>query len=286
MISAPIVAATDGSGQSLRAIEWAAMEAALRGTPLRILSVAALRHDRDQALYAAAALAIEIAPDVVIDTGDLTGQPAQAVAGSGSGALMLVVGSHAVSEFTAMVLGSVSRYAASHAPCPVVVIHDESPSRRHLVGVGLGDLDNCASALSFAFEEASLRNADLTAVHAWRAPRPGISRAGEPRTAPSLRQAETEASARLRELLGSWQESYPQVPVHADVVHGHPARALVGLSAQADLVVIGRHARRSAPRGSGAVRFAVLNHAHGPIVTVPDVQSRVGPDGTCQAIPA
>ena len=34
----PLMAATDGSEESLRAVEWAAREAALRGAPLRIVS--------------------------------------------------------------------------------------------------------------------------------------------------------------------------------------------------------------------------------------------------------
>jgi hypothetical protein len=50
------------------------------------------------------------------------------------------------------------------------------------------------------------------------------------------------------------------------VVHGYPGRALAGLSARADLVVLGRHA---AHHGPGAVIHAVLSHAHGPVVTVP-----------------
>ena len=37
MSAQPIVAATDGSEESLRAAEWAAREAALRGAPLRIV---------------------------------------------------------------------------------------------------------------------------------------------------------------------------------------------------------------------------------------------------------
>ena len=42
MSAKPIVAATDGSEESLRAVDWAAREAALRGAPLRIVSAAAL----------------------------------------------------------------------------------------------------------------------------------------------------------------------------------------------------------------------------------------------------
>ena len=42
MASKPIVAGTDGSEESLRAVDWAAREAVLRGAPLRIVSAAAL----------------------------------------------------------------------------------------------------------------------------------------------------------------------------------------------------------------------------------------------------
>ena len=38
MTAKPIVAATDGSEESVQAIEWAAREAALRSAPLRIVS--------------------------------------------------------------------------------------------------------------------------------------------------------------------------------------------------------------------------------------------------------
>ena len=289
MTAKPIVAATDGSEHSLRAVEWAAREAALRGAPLRIVSAAALlprmierqgvtdldavadvlRKNRDQALATAGARAADAVPGLLTDLDELVGQPAQAVVESGSGALMLVVGSRGMGAFTAMVLGSVSRYAASHASCPVAVIRDEPPFPSRHVGVGLGDLDHCADALTFAFEEAALRQAALTVIHAWHAPQADMSRAGDPFTAPDGHLAGLEASEQLQALLSSWHAKYPDVPVRHDVVHGHPARALVGLSARANLVVIGRHARHPGWPGPGAVRHAVLNHAHGPIATVP-----------------
>jgi len=42
MASKPIVAGTDGSEESLQAVDWAAREAALRGAPLRIVGTAEL----------------------------------------------------------------------------------------------------------------------------------------------------------------------------------------------------------------------------------------------------
>ena len=285
MSAQPIVAATDGSEESLRAAEWAAREAALRGAPLRIVSAAALlprmigghamsgydtvadtmREHRDQALAAAAERAVKAAPGLLIDTDHLDGPPAEAVTASGSGALMLVVGSRGVGGFAAMVLGSVSRYAATHASCPVVVVREAAESARRQVGIGIGDLENTAS-LTFAFEEAALRKASLIAVHSWHLPESDISRAGPTFPGPAGYVAETETAKRLEQLLDNWRAKYPDVPVSQDLAHGHPGRALAGLSARADLVVLGR---RTAHHGPGSVMHAVLSHAHGPVVTVP-----------------
>jgi nucleotide-binding universal stress UspA family protein len=285
MSAQPIVAATDGSEESLRAAEWAAREAALRGAPLRIVSAAALlprmigghamsgydtvadtiREHRDQALAATAERAAKAAPGLLIDTDHLDGPPAEAVTASGSGALMLVVGSRGVGGFAAMVLGSVSRYAATRASCPVVVVREAAESARRQVGIGIGDLENTAS-LTFAFEEAALRKASLIAVHSWHLPESDISRAGPTFPEPAGYVAETETAKRLEQLLDDWRAKYPDVPVSQDLVHGHPGRALAGLSARADLVVLGR---RTAHHGPGSVMHAVLSHAHGPVVTVP-----------------
>ena len=42
MTAKPVMVATDGSGESLRAVEWAVREAALCSAPLRIVSAASL----------------------------------------------------------------------------------------------------------------------------------------------------------------------------------------------------------------------------------------------------
>ena len=293
MSAMPIVAATDGSEESLRAVDWAAGEAVLRGAPLRVVSAAALlprmigghamsgydtvanvlRKHRDQALAVATARAAQAAPGLLIDADVLDGSPAQAVTEAASGAQLLVVGSRGVGAFAAMLLGSVSRYAATHATCPVVVIREGAGAAHRQVGVGIGDLEHCGVLLDYAFEEAALRKASVVALHAWHVPQTDISRAG---TAPARAVADVfqaEAARELEALLTGWKEKYPDVPVSQDVVHGHPGRALVGLSARADLVVLGRH---PAPHGPGTVIHAVLNHAHGPVVTVPSVPPAAG----------
>ena len=287
MASKPIVAGTDGSEESLRAVSWAAREAALRGAPLRIVGTAellprmspragasgstydtvtdVLDKDRDRALATAAELAARTAAGVLIDTDELTGPTAQAVTAAGSGALMLVLGSRGAGAFTALLLGSVSRYATTHASSPVVVVRDESPAPHQLIGVGIADTESCRDALTFALEEASLRHAGLHAIHSWHMPQSEITRAG-PMPTESRAQAAADAASQLAGLLDECRAKYPDVEVTHEVVHGHPGRALVGLSARTDLVVIGR--RAGAP-GPGSVRHALLNHAHGPVAVVP-----------------
>ena len=82
----------------------------------------ARRIKRDQALAAAAERAAKSAPGLLIDADPVDGPPGEAVTNSGNGALMLVVGSRGIGEFAAMILGSVSPDAATHASCPVVVV--------------------------------------------------------------------------------------------------------------------------------------------------------------------
>jgi nucleotide-binding universal stress UspA family protein len=289
MAAKPIVAGTDGSEESLRAVVWAALEAVRRGLPLRIVAAAAmpprmiahqhgpgldtvadtLRKERDHALARAAERALAAVPDLLVDVDELTGAPALALTEAGSGASMLVMGARGIGTFTAMVLGSVSQYASAHATCPVVVVREETAATHRQVCVGIGDPARSAAALAFAFEEAALRNASLIAVHGWDAPYGQIGPALWALATPGRSSLEEEVGRQLDSVLADWQGKYPDVPVSREFFHAHPGRTLVGLSARADLVVLGRHTTDGARPGSGAVRHAVLNHAHGPVVTVP-----------------
>lgn len=288
MATRPVVVGADGSEESLRAVEWAAREADRHGAPLRIVSAPAMpprmwANDTGpqgvarvlgsvprRALGEAITRSKEVAPDLLIDTDQLTGPPALAVTGSGSGALLLVVGARGVGGFAALLLGSVSRYAAMHAPCPVVVVRQETGAVHSEVAVGVRDPHDATATLPFAFEEAALRGATLVAVHAWYWFPSGFgdSDAGEADTG----HISDAASRNLTEALRKWREKYPAVPVREDVVRGHPGRVLASYTARSDLVVIGRHGGHATGPAIGAVQHAVLNHAHGPVAIVP-VQS-------------
>jgi nucleotide-binding universal stress UspA family protein len=285
----PLVAATDGSDESLQAIEWAAREAVLRRAPLRIVAAASppprmlnllvppgrdlvvglIREERDRALAAAAARAAEVAPGLQVDTVPLAGPSAQVVTESGSGASMLVLGAHGTGALGSIALGSVSWYAAAYASCPVVIVRGETAAVHREIGIGIGDLDASAEPLTFAFEEASLRQADLIAVHAWFIPQAAISGAGSPSPVPDLAVTAAEAARRLAGRLDNWRDMYPNVPVSQYVVRDRPSWALLGMSIRTDLVVIGRPASQPGPPGPGSVGHAVLNRAPGSVAVVP-----------------
>jgi nucleotide-binding universal stress UspA family protein len=281
--TSPIVAATDGSEESLLAVEWAAREAMLRGAPLRIVSAPELLigmlvegdvlcESRDYALARAVQRAATAAPGLVIGTDKLSGPIAQAVARSGSGAAMLVVGSRCMHAFAMMIHGSVKRYVATHASCPVVIVRDQPPAARRQIGAGIGDIDACAGVLAFAFEEAMARQTGLRVVHAVDAPH----FRGRPGTADHV-ESKAAVSSKLTELIARWRDKYPGIEVAQHVASGHPGHVLAALSARADLVVIGRcPSYETDIRGPGAVTDALLNHAHGPIVTVPSSLQAAG----------
>jgi nucleotide-binding universal stress UspA family protein len=285
-----VVAGTDGSEVSMRAVEWAAREAVAHGRPLRIVSVPVLprlwqrtppgRPDTvaelvcavaDQALAAAAERAAEIEPGLSVSTSRLSGRPAQALAGAAADASLLVVGSRGAGGFAALVLGSVSRHVAFAAACPVVVVREETMAVHRQVVVGVGDLDRVA-ALGFAFEEASLRKARLQLVHAWEVfmPSPLLSGIGGPHG--GTLNITSEATAWVAAQMAPWRQKYPDVEVLEDVVNGSPGRVLVGASARADLVILGRGNPQASGNNlwTGTVTHAVLNHAYCPVAVVPD----------------
>ena len=290
MATKPVVVGVDGSEESLRAAEWAALEAKRRVAPLRIVSAPALvpqmhaynaapeaianalRGIAARALEAAISRADEVAPGLALSTGLLSGPPALAVAESGADASMLVVGARGAGGFAAMMLCSVSRYAATRAACPVVVVREESMAVHREIAVGIRDPHDADGTLAFAFEEAALRGADLTAVHTWYW---FPSALHLPAGAQELRPADpdqlsAEAARSLAAALEGWRDKYPDVRVRPDIIHGHPARVLASYSARADLVVLGKHGHPAdTGPGIGSIQHAVLNHAHGPVAVVP-----------------
>lgn len=138
-----IVVGIDGSEGAARALRFAAQEAALRSTELRIVAV----WNVPAAYYASEAMApipvdhfewsMRAAAERQVDAClaeypgvqrhliVTEGTPSQVLVEKAERADMLVVGSRGLGGFRGLMLGSVGQQCAHHANCPVVIVPHE-----------------------------------------------------------------------------------------------------------------------------------------------------------------
>jgi nucleotide-binding universal stress UspA family protein len=138
-----IIVGIDGSDHSRHALEWAIREAAIRHTPLTVLTVhqAVAGHWGGPVPYLGDANLAEQAREMAqeetdntlekVDSGSrpssvtvraVTGLPDEALLQAAADADLLVVGSRGAGGFKRLLMGSVSTQVTHHARCPVVVI--------------------------------------------------------------------------------------------------------------------------------------------------------------------
>ncbi|WP_151478310.1 universal stress protein [Streptomyces albicerus] len=296
----PLVVGVDGSEPSLRAVAWAADEAALRGVPLRIVYAslweryegAALAEGLgrsseqvldDKIVEAAAERAHRREVDLKVSTEVLPDGPVRALLREGRNASALVVGSRGRSGIAELLLGSVSLAVAAGADCPVIVLrgshHNQArPGIDQRIVLGVGEDQQNAAAVDFAFQEAADRYATLRAVRAWRCPAhepldhpPPDSVRGCPQlTGDPAHHYEQLATETLEAALRDAARNHPSVQVRRRTVEGPAGRVLVDASATADLLVVGAQ-RRHGHFGLqlGRVAHAVLHHSACPVAVVP-----------------
>ncbi|MFF3667159.1 universal stress protein [Microtetraspora malaysiensis] len=293
-LAKPIAVGVDGSAQALRAVDWAAAEAGRRRLPLRIVHIA-VRWEYSIAIQepgleaprpqAAGLEVLEIAEErartfASVDVSCRLGigpVPATLLQETADAAL-LVLGPQGTGAFPRLLLGSVSRQAAEHASCPVVIVPQESDARPGRSGIVVGIDGSAASieAVGFAFEESSLRSVGLRAIHAWDHPAyPPEMRAVRYDTT----AVEQEGARLVSESLAGWKAEYPDVPVVEQVVEGAPVPILVDASGNAELLVVGARGRGGFPGlRLGSISHAVLHHAKGPVAVVrgPQATSAAG----------
>lgn len=281
-----IIVGIDDSPAAQVAVWWAARDAELRKIPLTLVHAVSPevatwlevplppgvlrwqqdhgRHLIDDALKVVEQASLRAGPPTVHS--EIV--PAAAVptlVDMSKDAVLMVVGCLGSGRWPGRLLGSVSSGLLRHAHCPVVIIHDEDSVMPHpqqapvLVGVDGSSASELATAI--AFDEASRRNVDLVALHAWSdvdvSEWPGID---WPATQSMAEQV-------LAERLAGWQERYPNVAITRVVVRDQPARQLVQRSEEAQLVVVGSRGRGGyAGMLVGSVGETVAQLARTPVI--------------------
>ncbi|KUO15596.1 universal stress protein [Streptomyces dysideae] len=307
MSTLPVIAAVDGSDDSLRALDWALDAARLRGAPLRVVHVRQYAAWTPPDLLAAGALP-EPDDDPVLEQVraylegqvhrpvteylGMEGAPGVVLPELGSTAQLLVLGSRGRGGFASLLLGSNGMAAARDAECPVVVVsrpgrdggtshafravgdHEGpavEPGPRVVVGLQVDSPDE--AALAFAFTEAALRGARLQVVAAYPWPVQVWTAAPGELVPPAVDQdaVENETRTLAEGFLTPHRERHPEVRADPYPAPGDAAGHLVAASKDADLVVVGRHRRRllAPARMMGSVTQAVLLHAASPVAVVP-----------------
>ncbi|HTY70946.1 MAG TPA: universal stress protein [Actinomycetes bacterium] len=295
-MSAPIVVGYDGSPSSTDALDWAATEASLRKRPLRIVHVAStpvgtvtgfgiyaapdadlLVHIGEQTLAAAVQRVEEQHPEIETDGRLVVGQPSRGLLDNLTGAEMAVVGQRGLSEFKELLLGSTGFVLATHAHCPVVVVRPSTVAAGEEAGrvvVGVDGSESSMLALGFAFDEASVRQCGLTALHSWEATFYEVRGRGGPLTRQLVDEFQGDELRLLAESLAGWREKYPDVDVRQVLHHGEAVENLVAASAGASLLALGSRGRggfRSLVLGSTS--HALLHHAQCPVAVIPAAHS-------------
>ncbi|MGY3061679.1 nucleotide-binding universal stress UspA family protein [Streptomyces sp. TE3672] len=289
MMTLPLVSGVDGSESSLRAVDWAADEAALHGLPLRLVYAFGWEEQ-----YEGAALALSLGrpperalADCIVDTAaervrrrhpgvDISAEatPEDAVIAllhEGHNAEALITGDRGRGGFTGLLLGSVGLAVAARAPCPVIVVRGDKAGIEGGHGrilLGVGEPESGSAAVRFAFREAGARGCELDAVRAWRCP--SHNRADPRRTASEHLYHKERAATLIDEAMAASVQDHPTVRLHSAAVEGPAAKVLVRRSAAADLIVVGAHrCRGHFGLQLGRVAHTLLHHADCPVAVVP-----------------
>ncbi|WP_155059925.1 universal stress protein [Streptomyces blattellae] len=285
----PITAGVDGTEESLAALAWAAREAVRRGLPLRV--VHAWRFQPHEAVDAgdagsqagwvrkavaeAARTVIQQHPELDVTTDVLEGGPVDTLTAAAADAEMLVLGSRGHGRVVGFLLGSVGQQVIAGATGPVVLVRAgdepaaEADGREVVVGQQ-GDPDDSAAVLRFAFETAAARGATVRAVRAWTLPPVFSYSPGSLKLLDEAGGLEPYEKKALAAAVQPWRDRFPDVAVAEHVEMGSAGQVLLDVAGQAQLMVVGRRARRSAVGARiGSVAHGVLHHAGCPVAVVP-----------------
>ncbi|WP_329445264.1 universal stress protein [Streptomyces canus] len=285
----PITAGIDGTEESIAARDWAAREAVRRDVALRVVHAWRFQPyegidagDRDtQEGWARDAVGEAVRAvtgrhtGLDVSTEVVEGGSVDVLVAAAADAELLVLGSRGHGPVVGFLLGSVGQQVIAEAARPVVLVRAgdqataEASGREIVVGQE-GDPEDSADVLRFAFETAAARGATVRAVRAWTLPPVFAYSPGSLKLLDEAGGLEPYEKKALASALQPWRERFPGVPVVEHIEMGSAGQVLLSMTARAQLMVVGRRARRTAVGSRiGSVAHGVLHHADCPVAVVP-----------------
>jgi len=284
----PVVVGIDGSSSAASALDAAAAEAVALGVPLRIVHAyawpifyAALANlpyrpgDWEPAPAIRAmvnATATRVAsehPGLAVRTSVMAGGGGAVLVAASAAASVVVVGGRGVGGLAGLMAGSVAPHVASHAHCPVIVVHEgqTTAAAGGHVTVGVDGTSSSLRALRFACDWARRRGAEVEAVHAVDS-----GRFDEP--VPEFDR--TPAEVRIDGWVDGVRQDFPTLQVRSAVVRASATQALMAASRSARLIVVGsRHRGEIASLVLGSVGHELMRRSACPVAVAHGVSAEI-----------
>ncbi|GGR83917.1 stress-inducible protein [Streptomyces humidus] len=281
----------DGSPESLAAAHWAADEAERRGLAVRLLHAWPLlvpeptripaeidqNHWAKRLVHHARAELLARHPGLTVVEDLVADDARNALLRAASESEELVLGSRGLTSAESYFLGDVGMPVVARSDRPVVLVraaerldegHAAASGPPGVVVVALKLKAPCDDLLEYAFTAAAARGVPVRAVHGRAVPLHAYAPWGLDHTV--THEVRQDARKGLDLALRPWRERFPGVAVSETVRLDSPARAVMGASGSAGLLVVGRRRRRPTVTARlGPVAQAAAHHARCPVAVVP-----------------
>jgi nucleotide-binding universal stress UspA family protein len=265
-----VVVGVDGSECGLRAVRWAAHEAALRQAPLRIVHAASYLGRRgvagarppelDRARHITGqgfTVARQAEHDLQVSTEVVPGDPVGTLLRAAAASQLVVLGSSTTGAADELVLAPVAARLAARSPQPVVIVprrRSGTPEDRPVAAVlGIGDLQDDEAVAAFAATAARRAGVPLTLLQTRR---PGR---GEPGWVDDL---------------GEWSRREPDLEVRRSELPKASAGQLLSATCPAPLLVLSAGHGHLLHRTLDGPHRWLLRHCTSPMALVPPVHRR------------
>lgn len=270
-----VVVGFERSGDALDAVEWAAVEAAVRGSSLRIVACSPSPVDVDayglgaadsQSLAEVVTMIRRRHPNLSVEPTAIHLDHRDALLDEVADADLVVVGPSGSATATAWLLGLVPRAGARRSAAPVIVVRGDRPQPVRRIVVGVDGSSAAAAAIDWASVEAGRHGAELVVVHALQ---PG----GEHGQSIRVRELARADAQCVVDLAVARCRRRTTGAVHGELIDGPASAVLIRASGEADLLAIGSRGRSGfRTLLFGTVALLVAEHARCPVaLTHPQV---------------